>query len=129
MQGKGVGCVGKLTAKQVDSFSDPGTYEDGEGLRLFIQATGRKSWVFRFQLNGRRRELGLGGFPQVSLKAARLACSVFRIQLSSGVDPLAARDAERATRKLAQQEAKLNEKSYEAVCSVPGSQIDGRRNA
>lgn len=107
--------MGKLTAKQVENLSVPGTYEDGEGLRLFIQATGRKSWVFRFQLNARRREMGLGGFPQVSLKDARLACSAFRIQLSSGVDPLAARDAERAARKLAQQETRLSEKSFETV--------------
>jgi hypothetical protein len=87
----------------------------GRGCASSIQATGRKSWVFRFQLNGRRREMGLGGFPQVSLKNARLACSAFRIQLSSGIDPLAAMDAERATRKLAQQEAKLNEKSFETI--------------
>ncbi|MBZ5239770.1 tyrosine-type recombinase/integrase [Pseudomonas aeruginosa] len=88
--------MGKLNAKQIDNLNTPGTYEDGEGLRLVVKPTGRKSWVLRFQLNGKRREMGLGSYPKISLKTARLEASSKRRQLIDGIDPLAARDAERA---------------------------------
>lgn len=107
--------MGKLNARQVESLSAPSTYEDGEGLRLSIQKSGRKSWVFRFQINGRRREMGLGSYPQVSLKDARLACSGYRIQLKSGIDPLAARDAERAALKDAQKRKEADQYSFESI--------------
>ncbi|EPO7864902.1 tyrosine-type recombinase/integrase [Pseudomonas aeruginosa] len=80
----------------MDNLNTPGTYEDGEGLRLVVKPTGRKSWVLRFQLNGKRREMGLGSYPKISLKTARLEASSKRRQLIDGIDPLAARDAERA---------------------------------
>lgn len=43
--------------------------------------------------------MGLGSFPEVSLKKARLEASIKRSQLSDGVDPLAARDIERAAQR------------------------------
>ena len=49
--------MGKLNPKQVENLTEPGTYEDGDGLRLVVKSTGRKSWLLRFQLAGRRREL------------------------------------------------------------------------
>lgn len=52
--------MGKLTANQIKNLVEPGTYEDGEGLRLLVKPSGRKTWVLRFQLNGKRRERGLG---------------------------------------------------------------------
>lgn len=60
--------VGKLNPKQVENLTEPGNYEDGGGLRLVVKPTGRKSWLLRFQLAGRRREMGLGSFPEVSFK-------------------------------------------------------------
>ncbi|HFK8505559.1 Arm DNA-binding domain-containing protein [Pseudomonas aeruginosa] len=91
--------MGKLNPKQVENLNKPGTYEDGEGLRLVVKESGRKSWLLRFQLSGRRREMGLGSYPQVSLKEARLEASSKRRQLIDGIDPLAARDAERAAQR------------------------------
>jgi len=87
--------MGKLNPKQVENLAEPGTYEDGDGLRLVVKATGRKSWVLRYQLNGKRREMGLGSFPDVGLKAARLAAADQRKLLTAGTDPMAARDAGR----------------------------------
>jgi len=43
--------------------------------------------------------MGLGSFPEVSLKKARQAASAKRTQLSDGIDPLAARDIERAAQR------------------------------
>ncbi len=39
--------MGKLNPKQVENLTEPGTYEDGDGLRLVVKPTGRKSWLNR----------------------------------------------------------------------------------
>jgi integrase len=100
--------MGKLNPKQVENLTEPGTYEDGEGLRLVVKPSGRKSWLLRFQLAGRRREMGLGSYPEISLKSARLEASAKRRIMMDGIDPLAARDQERLALREAQkaQEAK-----------------------
>src|SRR5471030_2546773 len=87
--------MGKLNPKQVDNVTEPGTYEDGEGLRLLVKASGKKSWVLRFQLAGKRREMGLGGFPDVKLKEARSKSIDQRKLLQQKIDPLTERDATR----------------------------------
>jgi len=107
--------VGKLNAKQVESLTEPGTYEDGDGLRLVVKASGGKSWVLRFQLNGKRREMGLGSFPEVSLKAARIACADQRKLLAAGADPMATRDAERERQREAQRQQEANRRPFEVL--------------
>jgi hypothetical protein len=109
--------MGKLNPKQVENLSEPGTYEDGDGLRLVVKPTGRKSWLLRFQLAGRRREMGLGSFPDVSLKKARLAASEKRSQLSDGIDPLAARDIERAAQREAQRASEAKQLKFETLAT------------
>ncbi|WP_374725345.1 tyrosine-type recombinase/integrase [Pseudomonas peli] len=89
----------KLNPQQVKNLSVPGPYEDGQGLRLVVAASGSKSWVLRYQVQGKRREMGLGGYPGLSLAGARLAAAAQRKLLASGVDPMAARDAERECRR------------------------------
>ncbi len=44
--------MGKLNPKQVENLSEPGTHEDGDGLRLVVKASGSKSWLLRYQLAG-----------------------------------------------------------------------------
>lgn len=107
--------MGKLNPKQVENLTEPGTYEDGDGLRLVVKPTGRKSWLLRFQLAGRRREMGLGSFPEVSLKKARQEASAKRSQLSDGVDPLAARDIERAAQREAQRTSEAKKLKFETL--------------
>ena len=64
--------MGKLTAIEVKNLRQPGRYADGAGLYLFIdKRSGLKSWVLRATLNGKRRDLGMGGFPAVTLAEAR----------------------------------------------------------
>jgi len=98
MEGK----VGKLNSKQVENLAEAGTYDDGDGLRLIVKASGSKSWVFRYQFQGKRRDMGLGGFPAITLKAARLAVADQRRLMSAGIDPMTARDAERERQQEAQ---------------------------
>jgi integrase len=107
--------MGKLNPKQVENLTEPGTYEDGDGLRLVVKPTGRKSWLLRFQLAGRRREMGLGSFPEIGLKKARQEASAKRSQLSDGVDPLAARDIERAAQREAQRTSEAKQLKFEKL--------------
>lgn len=109
--------MGKLNPKQVENLTEPGTYEDGDGLRLVVKATGRKSWVLRFQLGGKRREMGLGSFPEVSLKGARLAAGDQRKLLAAGSDPMAARDAERERQREAQRIKDAHKVTFEKLAT------------
>lgn len=94
----------KLTAKQVDTIRAPGIYEDGQGLRLIVGQGGSKSWIFRYQLNGRRRQMGLGSFPIVSLKAARDGAAACRAQIAQKTDPLDAKRAAEANQQQAERQ-------------------------
>ncbi|MGK8180366.1 tyrosine-type recombinase/integrase [Pseudomonas aeruginosa] len=109
--------MGKLNPKQVENLAEPGTYEDGEGLRLVVKATGRKSWVLRFQLNGKRREMGLGSFPEVGLKAARIVAAEQRKVLAAGADPMVARDAERERQREAQRIKEARKVTFEKLAT------------
>lgn len=85
--------MSKLTPSFVKSVVTPGSYHDERGLILRVMPKGKKSWVFRYQFNNKRHDLGVGSFPAVSLKTARLAVDVHRLDLSKGVDPLQKRAA------------------------------------
>ena len=78
-----------LSATRVKALKDPGRFSDGGGLHLFISKTGRKSWVLRITVDGRRRDIGLGGFPSVSLAQAREKAADYRVAVAGGRDPLA----------------------------------------
>lgn len=107
--------MGKLNARQVENLTESGTYEDGDGLRLVVKATGRKSWILRYQLNGKRREMGLGSFPGVSLKDARMAAAEQRKLLAVGADPMAARDSERERQLEVKRQQDANRRPFEAL--------------
>ena len=79
----------KLSATRVKALRDPGRYSDGDGLHLFINKKGRKSWVQRITVGGRRRDIGLGGYPKVSLGQARKQASDNREAIGNGTDPVA----------------------------------------
>ena len=90
--------IGRLTARAVEGLKRPGHFADGGGLYLQVSETESRSWVFRYQRAGRRREMGLGSFPAVGLKEARGKAATVRADLGAGKDPLAERQAERARR-------------------------------
>ena len=68
----------------------PGRHADGNGLYLYVRANGARSWVQRLVVRGRRRDLGLGGYPLVALADARRAAEHNRRVARSGGDPVAA---------------------------------------
>ena len=71
------------------SLSRPGRYGDGGTLFLVVAPGGSKSWVQRVTIAGRRRDLGLGGWPVVSLAKARQRAFANRVAIADGLDPLA----------------------------------------
>lgn len=122
--------MGQLTAKQIDSLNTSGTYEDGDGLRLVVKPTGRKSWVFRYQRNGKRSEIGLGGYPTVSLKEARLLLAEQRRLLADGLDPKAHRDAAKEALRLSEQKEKSRAVTFSDVAyDYIASHRSGWKNA
>ena len=77
-----------LTPAFVRNVSQAGRYCDGQGLYLDVRPTGSRGWVQRITIRGRRTELGLGGFPLVSLKEAREKAFANRKLAREGGDPL-----------------------------------------
>ncbi|MCY4508641.1 MAG: Arm DNA-binding domain-containing protein, partial [Acidobacteria bacterium] len=82
-----------LSADFVRTVAEPGRYCDGQGLYLEVQPSGSRSWVQRLAVRGRRREMGLGSFPLVSLDEARDQAFANRKLARAGGDPVAARRA------------------------------------
>ena len=73
----------------------PGRHADGGGLHLLVKASGARSWVYRFMLNGKSRDVGLGsaaGPDALSLAKARDAATALRLKVKAGIDPLEERD-------------------------------------
>ena len=64
--------MGYLTNKKIDSVNDKGVYIDGDGLRLRVDNKSNKNWVFRYHIFGQSKDMGLGKYPVVSLKDARI---------------------------------------------------------
>jgi integrase len=74
---------------------------DGDGLMLVVRPTGKKSWLLRYQMNGVRRDMGLGSYPEIGLKEARQRTAAARRMIEGGADPIVARQAgQRATRPI-----------------------------
>jgi integrase len=88
--------MGALTDKAAKNAA-PGKHGDGDGLMLVVSPSGARKWVLRYQLNGKRRDMGLGSYPQVGLSAARLAAASARALAAQRVDPLSARQEVRKT--------------------------------
>ena len=82
-----------LSATKVKALRDPGRYSDSGGLHLFVSKAGRKSWVLRITVDGRRRDIGLGGYPSVSLARAWEKTAEYRTAIAAGRDPVAERHA------------------------------------
>lgn len=82
--------IHKLSAMAVAN-AKPGKHFDGQGLHLVVSKSGAKKWVFRYGRNGTRTEMGLGGYPKVSLAKARELAQQARLQLINDIDPVAHR--------------------------------------
>jgi integrase len=104
--------MGKFTVAGVRNAS-PGRHADGEGLYLLVKPGGGRSWLLRVQVDGRRRDIGLGSVDltsragegiidipllhrrRLSLSEARDKCAMLRKAAEAGLDPVVERDRDR----------------------------------
>lgn len=84
----------RLSAKGAAALA-PGKHADGAGLWLVKDEPHRGKWVLRVTVHGRRREMGLGAFPAVSLAEARRLAGEGRAKVRAGLDPIKERERER----------------------------------
>jgi integrase len=82
-----------LSPLEVRRLTKPGLHAVGEvsGLCLQVKPTGARSWILRTVVGGRRSEIGLGGFPTVTLAAARELAREHLLEIRKGADPVATR--------------------------------------
>jgi integrase len=92
--------LSRLSALSVGRIKAPGRYADGGGLYFQVCSNGGRSWVFRFMLNGKRREIGLGSINDISLAEARKRAAECRRLKAEAVDPIEARRSERKAAEL-----------------------------
>ena len=91
----------RLGALKIASLKGPGYFADGANLYLRIAPGGSRGWIFRYALNGRTRDMGLGSYPNVSLATARRLAEQRRALLKEGIDPIEHRRAARAAQRVA----------------------------
>jgi integrase len=99
----------------------PGRHGDGGGLHLLVKQTGARSWVYRFMLNGKSRDLGLGtavGTDAVSLATARDLASALRLKVKAGIDPLDERQRDATEALAAAQAAQIAGITFRAVAEA-----------
>ena len=84
---------GKLTARRVDTLTERGRYHDGGGTGLYLRSmpSGSRQWVQRVSINSKRKEIGLGSPPAVTLATARRIALENKGAAMLGGDPLAAK--------------------------------------
>ena len=80
-----------LSPTKIAKLTTPGRYPDERSLYLFVRSATSKAWVQRLTINGKRRDLGLGPWPEVSLQKAREVAFANRQAVANGMDPLAER--------------------------------------
>src|SRR3954447_8349500 len=94
----------RLSARTVETITNPGYHADGDGLYLKVDPSGARRWAFIFHSQGKRREMGLG---RMGLKEAREKAEDVRRQIRAGLDPI-------QTRKTAR-EARASIPTFEAI--------------
>ena len=80
--------IQQLTEAKIRALTNVGLHHDGAGLYLQIRPGGARSWIYRYRLNGRTRDQGLGALADVSLVKARSKASAARALVNDGIDPI-----------------------------------------
>jgi integrase len=96
--------MAKLVKRLSDRFvktAKPGFYHDGDGLYLQVTSATARSWIFRYKVDGKTKDLGLGSLKKVSLANARQKAERQRQLRGEGRDPIEQQRAREAARRLA----------------------------
>jgi integrase len=97
--------LNRLTAMKVAKAKRPGLLSDGGGLYLRIAPGGSKQFIFRYAMNGRLRDMGLGPTHTLSLEQARERARDARLLRLDGLDPIEAKRARMAALQAADAKA------------------------
>jgi len=94
----------ELGALAVSRLTKPGMHPVGKVAGLYLQVTGSgsRSWILRVKVGAKRREIGLGPYPAVTLKDAHVKAQAERDKINAGVDPVLERRAAESALKVAQ---------------------------
>ena len=117
----------ELSAVQVRRLTAPGFYAVGgvAGLHLQVKSSGARSWILRASVGKKRRDIGLGGYPDVTLSSAREGARRAREQILNGLDPV----EERRARRMALIDAQAKQLTFaEAAIRCHETKIPGFRN-
>jgi hypothetical protein len=97
--------INRLSHRKVETLKQPGMYGDGAGLYLQVtegsDGTPRKSWLFRYAVAGRERQMGLGPSSDVPLAEARDRALAARELRRAGKDPITEREVAKNCRRVA----------------------------
>lgn len=85
-----------LTNSKAKALTEPGRYSDEDSLYLSVAKGGSKSWTYMWKKAGRRRGMGLGGYPLVTLALACRRAQEAREMVRDGLDPFDARKKTRS---------------------------------
>ena len=110
----------ELTAIAIQRLTAPGLHFVGgvAGLALQVLPSGARTWVLRITVGAQRRDMGMGGYPDVPLAKAREAARVARAKVRSGIDPIEEGRAARSALKARQAAALTFEQCAAAYISA-----------
>ena len=80
--------IQQLTEAKIRALTNVGLHHDGAGLYLQIRPGGARSWIYRYRLNSRTRDMGLSALVDVSLVKARDKAGAARALVNNGIDPI-----------------------------------------
>lgn len=134
--------VSKVLTPLAVKNAKPGRHADGDGLYLLVKESGARSWVFRFMLRGKARDVGLSKCPEavellrqtgaadLTLAQARDVAAIYRFKVKAGIDPLKERQQQEAARAAAEQAAFVNAVTFKAAAEAYiAANEDSWRNA
>jgi len=112
------------TALEVGRLRAPGLHAVGgvAGLYLQVVESGARTWLLRATMGGKRRDMGLGGFPDVTLAQAREKARAARRRLEDGVDPIEERRQARSALAAARAASKTFEDCVEGFMKAKESE-------
>jgi integrase len=118
----------ELTALEISRLNTPGHHAVGgvAGLYLYVNDASARSWVLRVMVGLKRRHIGLGGYPTVTLAQAKESARQFRNEVSKGNDPIQQRNEEVSRLRAQQSSAITFEQSAEGYLVAHG---DSWKNA
>ena len=112
----------ELSALVVNRLKLPGNHAVGgvAGLYLYVNESNARSWILRAMVGGKRRHMGLGGFPDVTLAQAREKARQAREVIAQGTDPIAERQANKSALLARQSLEKTFRQAVQSYLEVHG---------